>query len=460
MGYGERNYGKLYFENIDLIKEQNLGSIPNSQKLYSLFPAAYDYDNSGGVCTIISLLSTEKFFNSQSFSQYARSLAGIQKELSQDTKIGLKLSDLNASPKVIFKKYAHQSKIINGDDISSEIMKYALTLNDGQKSSIILVIGNHSINIVIDNHKGHIRFGYYDVTFGQLYLQIVDKNEISQSLAGGEFKFSHPMSILNPDNILLGKTLLMRDDIVDTSIPIAFMSFITNEAPIKGVISNIKFADNLSPETAIKFCAKTMGMFTNIKSATDAEAFASFQKQYYKQIEQEYNNFSGCVKIIAKKNTYLEKALVTVIKVGDRVLKSKTRAIEEESSKHAPGEICLKEAAYNDQFLKAEKQFFEVIFRDKSNIGKAISQCLTTSSSKDQNTIAYKVGRKFPPDESDMKFTKYSEQYYNARDAVRDSKEPEACFIRSLEIIEQLSESHRLNDTDILGYSAPVHEDF
>ena len=275
------NHGKNYIEavqNINNAKKYEGKITSSSQKVFTIIPKIYDYENNDGICKQISLFNLELFFASSSFNNYAKLITSTLKGLSGSNSYRIVNNIKSYKSTSVLSNYDVYSKFVKGEDISLEILNFINKLQNNQKASVLFTIGGHSVSLVLYNNDGEVNLAYYDAYFGQVYTQTIMLSEVDQVLNAKE-QFVNPISILNPDNILIGRALLRDDANIVPNASISLLSFIT-DTKTDNVINEITISEKIVPKELLKYLALVPHTLYNIKYATNLEAFNNFLDVY------------------------------------------------------------------------------------------------------------------------------------------------------------------------------------
>ncbi len=470
-----KDFGQIYQQNIAVLTDKKaLRKLTDKEGevVYSVFPAKYDYMNEDLVCMKMSLQSARLFLETPSFSIYAKSLALVQKSLSDNyyhKTFNVTNQELFGPERsltdYIFSNYRHLSKFVKGESLTEEIIKHAISLKDHEKSSIIIVIGNHSITVVMENKGDQIRIGYYDVELSQLYFQKVSKQELSEALKSN--LFINPLSIINQENYLLARIFALVDDVLDSSIPLAFMSFISDVQDPNFLPSAITVADNLTKEELAKSFAQC-NMLDNVNAASNILSYKNFILKNKKEIIGHFLQFKQCVQFAAKVSQYLDSAL-TMFKNTHVSFQMKIdypvtqKAVEYRASEKLKEiisiDLCVKKANVNSEVIKNEKKYLSLLIKEKGLIHQALSQCLSKSLAQEKILEVNQLASYFTDDKFST-FNKAKKAFFNARDSYRDSLKDNECShpLQAVNILNDVTIDDMINHVNKLCVG--INQDF
>jgi len=450
------NYGKIYIDESSKKgdKQNQAGAYIglSSQRVYTLIPARFDYENNNGVCKQLCLFNTELFFSQVSFIDYSMSFARVLKSLSENNPSSIVdiLHTYNAGN--VLNNYNTHSKFIKGEDISTEIMRFAINIPVNYKASVIFTIGGHSISLVMNNHKDHINLAYYDPYFSQLYVQKVTKAEINNVLLGYG-SFTSPTSILNQNNILIGRAALRDDSATDPKVSFSLITFINNTKTDKKSY-DIEIAKGVATGELLEYLALVPPMLYNIKYAVNTVAFNAFIKQSASELGKKYESARECVSLTTRcANSYLLDIIATPYRdINDyfiqKLVQNRFSSINIDEARSNKGlhnsklksQICMKESDIWKELTVAERNFLKLIFQEKDQLSELILRCISSTSLLEKKGWSKKICEKFEDADSEY-FSNLNNDYYNSRDALKISVNQEQCYSERT-IIEVLGENY------------------
>jgi hypothetical protein len=446
------SHGKNYIkavQNINKTKKYEGTITSSSQKVFTIIPKKYDYENTDGICKQISLFNSELFFASSSFSNYAKSITGALKGLSGSNSYRIVNNIKSYKSTNVLSNYEVHSKFVKGEDISLEILSFISALQNNQKASVIFTIGGHSVSLVLNNNDGKINLAYYDAYFGQIYTQTIMQSEADQVLNANE-QFVNPISILNPDNILIGRALLRDDANIVPSVSISLLSFIT-DTKSDNAINEIAVSEKIAPKELLKYLALVPPTLYNIKYATKLEAFNNFLDVYGADLIKEIQQVKKCVSLIKScSNSYLDEVVSIPYKNFDenfiqKVINRKNLNVNEKHEglpsvvKEAKptSKVCIQEADLKREITNAEKNFFKHIFGEKEIINDLLDKCVVSAALSEKKHISREMCGKFEKANPEL-FSRLNNAYYDNRDLLKQRNEE--CFGDS-KVSEILGES-------------------
>ena len=411
----------------------------SNQNIFTIVPKKYDYENSDGLCRQICLFNSELFFNSNSFGSYAKSITGTLKGLSGSKSFSNSISSYTSAN--VLSNYEVHSKFIKGEDTSLEIMRFIQKLQNNQKASVIFTIGGHSVSLVLQSHNGKVNLAYYDSYFGQVYVQTIMQSEVDQALKG-EGKFTSPISILNPDNILIGRAIIRDDSTISTNLDISLISFIT-KTKTNSNIDKITISEKTTPEEVIKYLALAPTMLYNVKQATNTEAFHSFIKKYGSDLIKQIKLVKECASLINDcSDSYLQKVTsppydgLSSDEIFIREIMSGKYSRVDENQKKSPlaakqaksnSEICVENTNVEQEVTPAETRYFKYILQEKERISEFFHKCIASSKITYKQSIAKELCKRFDYIDPNV-FSRLSNNYYDTKDDLKKDQDMGICF--------------------------------
>lgn len=460
--YGQLHYDFLTKNSSKVITGRINENIPDisqeSQRVYSLLPSNHVYDNDDKQCKQLCIISTELFLESDALIEYATSFSSILKTLISDKHKILPIIREDVT-QTILAKYSENSKFIRGRDISNEILKYAIGLENMQKASLIFVIGGHAVNVNVFSKDNYLTFIYYNPSQGQLYKQTVIKSEIEKVLEGKNY-FVHPLSILNDHSVLPGQISILEDTILDTNATFVLRTAITkteNNAPNH----KIDIASNIDRTELIKYLAQMPAIFDIMLYITKKSAFDKFIGQHTKKIIAEMDNVELCVDEVSKCSDYLVTILtgfyhddlrhdvlgnvrydIRNLYKNYNYFKHKLKTFPSVSNNN--GKLCVKEVKTHSEQPKAVKSFYKILFEDKIALNKALQNCFKQDTLKEKKKVAKELCEGFSEvDPND--FTAAHKAYYDYIDSRYKKNPQEQCHdLESLDehLVPSLQHTH------------------
>jgi hypothetical protein len=439
--------------------EKNSGIIsPKSQEITAIIPNNSKYKNSSGMCKQLSVLSTDLFFRSSSLTQYTKIFSHILDQLmkkSDGSKVNynFRFSTYDSSQNVL-EKYSSNPIFVRSEDISKKIMKYAVELEDTQKIAIILAIGNHAINVMLANNKDSIHCFYYDPNFGQFYMQITTKAEIVSALKESNNMFVHPKSILNEENVLLGKLLIHEESVFDLSTPV-FMNIVTTKSDINGTTGTINktitLPKNISEAELVKYFATTLNPFLTISYVTPFDIAESFLMKFHDKTLSTSQKIGTCHKNIINCSEFVKNFLAyTQLRNGlEEYLpadkRSKSKLHEENmqiflANKEIGKIVDKKKGAVCNNKEWFKKEYYKITNESKKSLYEYYQKCLSAKNQKEIDTIAKDTCKLFASQQKDANnYATLKNKYYDRQDAAHKIKD-------NNEVITQLEND--FNSTD------------
>lgn len=252
---------------------------------------------------------------------------------------------------------------------------------------------------------------------------ITNKTEISKATQDIHPYFNHSKSILNENNSLLGRIALFQDSIFDMSLPIVFVTRISNLSidPYKDQKSQIDFSKKLAKNEAIEYISENIGMLINMRAAVSESVFIQFLTKYGREIKDKYAKFKECIENIANINEYFYNILSLPLSIKFRMslsvsLQEKEEDVDSNTISYESSKICLKENN-SKSLLKAEQKFAKINYEDKKGIFTRIEKCIANNDYKDSMKEAIYYQRR------DSVFLDLRDKYYKEKDQSSSKKE-------------------------------------
>ncbi len=424
--------------NPDIKAEAQTFSMPlKSQKIYSWLPIKIQFDNHIKQCAQISVTVSRLFLKQKTWNGFANIMSVFSKKLLNTQRDQTFKRNLRGQNIDLLQNYHTSSKIIRSTQFVTEITKLAKSLQDGDKEALMVVIGDHIINILLEKNDHQITAAYYDSYEGQLYSQYVDENDLNS--IDQNTHFLHPYSIFNKNNALIGRVILKNDNgLKKTNMGYIGWTKVSlqNQNPSPTTID----FDSLDLENLVKFLPSQLIFTTRFSAIINKQIWSNFISEHALELHKHFASSQYCLaqiqrcanqytKILFKddasffSNSDFEQSVnqiaafpnVNVIVAAMPREKSPTLRLDTEE-----GEICFKEVSFcyetqkaksntwvaitpfdtkqtlnPHKYIDAERVFFNALYSDTAPIQGSVSKCISSENREEQRKLANTICSKF-----------------------------------------------------------------